>query len=73
MRRPNIHSKQAIGVKRDGSPPLIFADANVLYASALRDILIELALDATVNLRWSPMVLDELARALVRTRPDYTV
>jgi predicted nucleic acid-binding protein len=52
--------------------PLVFADANVLYASAPRDILIELALDAVIGLRWSPAVLDELSRALVRTRPEYT-
>jgi predicted nucleic acid-binding protein len=52
--------------------PLVFADANVLYASAPRDILIELALEAVIGLRWSPAVLDELSRALVRTRPEYT-
>jgi hypothetical protein len=52
--------------------PLVFADANALYASAPRDILIELALEAVITLRWSPDVLDELARALVNTRPEYT-
>lgn len=52
--------------------PVVFADANVLYNSALRDILIELALADIIRLRWSPVVLDELCRALVRTRPDYT-
>jgi predicted nucleic acid-binding protein len=52
--------------------PLVFADANVLYASALRDILIELILDAVIGLRWSPIVLEELSRALVRTRAEYT-
>jgi hypothetical protein len=52
--------------------PIVFADANVLYASAPRDILIELALADIIELRWSPIVLDELCRALVRTRPDYT-
>jgi hypothetical protein len=50
--------------------PLVFADANALYASAPRDILIELALEAVIGLRWSPAVLDELARALVRTCPN---
>jgi hypothetical protein len=52
--------------------PLVFADANALYASALRDILIELALEAIIGLRWSSAVLDELSRALVNTRPEYT-
>lgn len=52
--------------------PVVFADANVLYASAPRDILIELALADIIELRWSPLVLDELCRALVRTRLDYT-
>jgi len=51
--------------------PVVFADANVLYNSALRDILIELALADIIRLHWSPIVLDELCRALVRTRPDY--
>jgi predicted nucleic acid-binding protein len=52
--------------------PLVFADANVLYASAPRDILIELALDGVIHLFWSPAVLDEMIRALTRTRPEYT-
>ena len=51
--------------------PVVFADANVLYNSALRDILIELALADIITLHWSPVVLDELCRALVRTRADY--
>ncbi len=50
----------------------VFVDANVLYASAPRDILMELALDGVIQLRWSSAVLDELSRALIRTRPDYT-
>lgn len=51
--------------------PVVFADANVLYNSALRDTLIELTLADIIGLRWSPVVLDELCRALVRTRADY--
>jgi len=38
-------------------PRLVFVDTNVLYASAPRDILIELALDEIIELRWSPSVL----------------
>ena len=52
--------------------PRVFVDANVLYASAPRDIMMELALDGVIQLRWSTAVLDELSRALIRTRSDYT-
>jgi predicted nucleic acid-binding protein len=51
--------------------PVVFADANVPYNSALRENLIEMALADIIRLHWSPIVLDELCRALVRTRPDY--
>jgi predicted nucleic acid-binding protein len=54
-------------------PKLVFADTNVLYGSATRDIFIELDVGGLISLRWSASVLDELSRALVRTRPDYTV
>ena len=50
--------------------PVVFADANVLYAAALRDILIELALAGTIRLHWSAEVLEEVERALCRNRPD---
>lgn len=33
--------------------PVVFADANVLYSSALRDLLMQLALNGVVSLRWS--------------------
>lgn len=54
------------------APAKVFADANALYPSALRDILIELTLEGVITLQWSPEVLDELVRALVRTRADTT-
>ena len=38
------------------APPIVFADVNVLYASAPRDILIELALADVIELRWSQIV-----------------
>lgn len=50
--------------------PVVFADANVLYAAALRDILIELALAGVIRLHWSAQVLEEVGRALRRNRPD---
>ena len=49
--------------------PSVFADANTLYAAALRDILIELALAGAVRLHWSSEVLDELDRAILKVRP----
>jgi hypothetical protein len=49
--------------------PVVFADANVLYNSALRDILIELALADIIRLHWSPLVLDELSRPLFAPVP----
>jgi predicted nucleic acid-binding protein len=48
----------------------VFADANVLYGAALRDILMELALGGAVALHWSQRVEDEVERALGRQRPD---
>lgn len=52
------------------SRPVVFADANVLYAAALRDILIELALAGAIRLHWSADVLEEVERALCRNRHD---
>ncbi len=49
------------------SRPVVFADANVLYSAALRDILIELALADVIRLHWSADVLAEMAHALVAT------
>lgn len=46
--------------------PAVFADANVLFSAALRDILIELALDGRVRLHWSPIVLEEVRTVLLR-------
>jgi predicted nucleic acid-binding protein len=44
--------------------PKIFADTNVLASAALRDILIEFALDGLISLFWSPFVMVELRRVL---------
>lgn len=51
-----------------GAAPVVFVDANVLVSAALRDIVIYLALDDAIELHWSEEVLDEMGRALVRTR-----
>ena len=50
--------------------PAVFADANALYPAALRDILIELAIVEAIRLHWSPQVLDELDRSILKIRPD---
>lgn len=51
------------------APPVVFADANVLYSSALRDLLMQLAVDGTIILRWSDAVQDEWTTAVLRDRP----
>lgn len=52
------------------APPVVFADANVLYSSALRDLLMQLAVDGTIVLRWSDGVQDEWTTAVLRDRPE---
>lgn len=47
--------------------PVVLADANVLYSGALRDLLIYLVLADAIELHWSPLILDEMAVALVDT------
>ena len=44
----------------------VFADTNALVPAALRDILIEMALDELISLSWSPQVMVELRRVLLR-------
>jgi predicted nucleic acid-binding protein len=50
--------------------PVVFTDANVLYAAALRDLLIELAVAKDITIRWSDAVHQEWTTALARNRPD---
>ena len=45
-------------------------DANVLYPSLLRDLLIRVATKAAVQARWSELILDEVFRNLILNRPD---
>lgn len=49
--------------------PAIFADTNVLFSAALRDILIELAAARVIRLYWSEAVLDELGETILAARP----
>ena len=48
----------------------VFTDANVLYASVVRDLVMELAKAGAVTLLWSEAVHDEWTTALLRNRPD---
>lgn len=50
--------------------PVAFTDANVIYAAASRDLLVELAVSKAITLRWSDAVHDEWTTALARSRPD---
>lgn len=45
-------------------------DANVLYPSVLRDVLIRVAQKGLVRARWSNLILDEVFRNLRANRPD---
>lgn len=47
-------------------PFVAFLDANVLYHSVLRDVLLSIAEAAVFQVRWSPDVLDEMQRAIER-------
>ncbi|WP_250290159.1 PIN domain-containing protein [Frankia sp. CiP1_Cm_nod1] len=45
-------------------------DANVLYPNTLRDLLIRIAQSGLVQAKWTNEILDEMATAIGRTRPD---
>lgn len=45
-------------------------DANVLYPSTLRDLLIRVAQVGLVQAKWSDRILDEVFEALHARRPD---
>ena len=45
-------------------------DANVLYPSLLRDLLIRIAVAGAVRARWTDLILDEVFRNLRADRPD---
>jgi predicted nucleic acid-binding protein len=49
-------------------PVAVLVDTNVLASAAMRDILIELALDDVIRLHWSPMIMAELRRTLLKRR-----
>lgn len=45
-------------------------DANVLYPSTLRDVLIRIALGDLVQTKWTDAILDETFRSIEKNRPD---
>ena len=49
---------------------VVVYDANVLYPSTLRDVLIHVALAGLVQAKWTDAILDETFRNLERNRPD---
>src|SRR5260370_24136052 len=54
-------------------PFIVIYDANVLYPNTLRDLLIRIAEQPhLVQAKWTTEILDEMSRALRKTRPDIT-
>ncbi|MFT4085165.1 MAG: PIN domain-containing protein [Nocardioides sp.] len=51
-------------------PLVAVYDANVLYPSTLRDVLIRVALVGLVQAKWTDQILDETFRNLQANRPD---
>lgn len=51
---------------------VVVYDANVLYPSTLRDLLIRIAQAGLVQARWSEQILDEVFTNLTERRPDLT-
>lgn len=49
---------------------VVLYDANVLYPSTLRDVLIRVALAGMVQAKWTDQILDETFSNLTRNRPD---
>ena len=51
-------------------PLVVVYDANVLYPSTLRDVLIRVGLARLVQPKWTEQILDEVFRNLHSNRPD---
>jgi hypothetical protein len=49
---------------------VVLYDANVLYPSTLRDLLIRVSQAGLVQAKWSDQILDEVFRNLTANRPD---
>jgi predicted nucleic acid-binding protein len=51
-------------------PFVVLYDANVLYPSTLRDLLIRVAEAGLVQAKWTDQILDEVFHSLTANRPD---
>ena len=51
-------------------PPHVVLDACVLYSFAVRDLLLRLAVEGLLRVRWTETILDETFDSIRRTRPD---
>src|SRR3954462_6891521 len=51
-------------------PFVVLYDANVLYPSTLRDLLLRIAQSGLVQAKWTEQILDETFGALKRERPE---
>jgi predicted nucleic acid-binding protein len=51
-------------------PFVVLYDANVLYPSTTRDLLIRIAQAGLVQAKWTDQILDEVFRNLTANRPD---
>lgn len=49
---------------------VVLYDANVLYPSTLRDLLIRIAQSGMVQAKWTDQILDEVFDSLTRQRPN---
>lgn len=49
---------------------VVLYDANVLYPSTLRDLLIRVAQAGLIQAKWTDQILDEVFRNLTANRPD---
>lgn len=49
---------------------VVVYDANVLYPSILRDLLIRIAQAGLVQAKWTDKILDEVFRSLIKNRPS---
>ncbi len=49
---------------------VVLYDANVLYPSVLRDLLIRIAAAGLVQAKWTEQILDEVFRSIRKNRPD---
>lgn len=53
-----------------GPGQTVIVDANVLYSSTARDVLIRLSMAGMFRARWSDQILDEVFSSLKENRPD---